>query len=171
MNTSLAEKRTEKKPSPSFVFESKSEKETWELARDLGKELKGGDWILLIGDLGTGKTLFVQGLAEALGCMEVPRSPTFSLVQHYAPKPGRPVLHHADLYRVTQAEIPHLEWDDMMTDEGVTVIEWAEHAKHLWPKNGLMIRLAHAGGDARRLEFYSSNPRALDLVKKIKNRG
>src|SRR5688572_25159534 len=96
------------KKSPAFSKETSSEEETLKLARALGSQLRPGDWVSLIGDLGSGKTVFVKGLGEALHVQEPPRSPTFNLIQTHRPKSGagRLPLHHVDLYRLSSRDIP-----------------------------------------------------------------
>ena len=85
-------------PRETGVHVTRSEGETEELAAELGKRLRGGEVLLLVGELGTGKTVFVRGLARGAGVdpAEV-SSPTFVLLTSY---PGRLTLHHADLYRL-----------------------------------------------------------------------
>ncbi len=149
---------------------SSSEEETVTLAREFGAHLKPGDWIALVGELGAGKTQFVRGLAEALHSQEAPSSPTFSLVQIHKPKPGphRFPLRHVDLYRLAPREVPSLEWEELSDDEGVTVVEWAEKARLLWPVHTVEVRLSHQGDNRRLIEFFGHGERAVDLVRKVK---
>ena len=155
---------------PLKVVHSSSEEETVSLARELGGHLKPGDWIALVGDLGAGKTQFVRGLAEALGCQEIPSSPTFALIQVHKPKPGahRFPLRHADLYRLAPKDVPALEWEELSDEDGVTVVEWAEKARLLWPVHAVEVRLSHQGENRRLIEFFGHGERAVDLVRKVK---
>jgi len=151
--------------------ESRAEEETLALARELGRRLRAGDWIALMGELGSGKTVFARGLAEGMGIAERPTSPTFAIVQvHRSQGPGRPALRHVDLYRLPPPEIPGLEWEELHDDAGVTVVEWAEKAQYLWPAQCLPVRLSHQGADRRRIEFYVCGPRSGDLVRQMKGK-
>jgi tRNA threonylcarbamoyladenosine biosynthesis protein TsaE len=102
-----------------------SELETAALGRELGETLSAGDVVLLVGDLGAGKTAFVRGLAEGLGVhRDEVSSPTFTLVQEY--RGGRLPLFHVDLYRLDDPrELDDLGLDEI-ADDGVLAIEWAE---------------------------------------------
>lgn len=98
--------------------------------RDLGRRvagrLRGGDLLLLTGDLGAGKTTFTQGLGEGLGVEGRVTSPTFIIAREHPAAPGRPALVHVDAYRLgTTAELDDLDLDTAL-DEAVTVVEWGE---------------------------------------------
>jgi tRNA threonylcarbamoyladenosine biosynthesis protein TsaE len=104
---------------------SRSEEETFELARKLGQTLQGEEVILLIGELGAGKTLMVAGLAAGLGVNEQTYvcSPSFTLINVYQ---GRVTLYHLDLYRLSDPEeIVDLGLEDLL-GSGIVAIEWAE---------------------------------------------
>jgi tRNA threonylcarbamoyladenosine biosynthesis protein TsaE len=110
------------------VHTTRSEHETQIVARDLARQLRAGDVVLLWGNLGAGKTTFVRGLAEGLGIdpAEV-SSPTFTLLHEYR---GRPLtLYHADLYRVERAATDDLGLEEV-TGEGVLAIEWPDRLTH-----------------------------------------
>ena len=103
---------------------SQSEADTVAAGRALATQLRGGEVILLHGDLGAGKTAFVRGLAEGLGVDPVSvTSPTFTIVQEYR---GRLRLQHADLYRLTAIEVDDLGLDDLVNAESVLAVEWGE---------------------------------------------
>ena len=87
---------------PDFIVKSTSEDETLECGRLIGAFMRGGDWLSLVGELGTGKTIFVKGLGKALNSEESPRSPTFVLTQTYRPRRGcgSLSLNHVDLFRL-----------------------------------------------------------------------
>ena len=129
------------------VVETRSEADTQELARAMAARLVPGSVLLLRGELGAGKTAFVRGLAEGL---EVPddqvSSPTFTLVQSYR---GRLPLVHADLYRITSAEVDDLGLDET-AQEGILAIEWAEKLARPVP-GAISILLEDLGGDRRRI--------------------
>jgi tRNA threonylcarbamoyladenosine biosynthesis protein TsaE len=101
---------------------------TQTLGLDLGKSLPAGSVLLLTGDLGTGKTTLVQGLAQGLGINEQIVSPTFTIINEYLT--GSVPLYHLDLYRLTPAEVDALNldlyWTGIEVEPGIVAIEWAE---------------------------------------------
>jgi len=129
------------------VVETRSEAETLDLARAVAARLGPGSVLLLRGDLGAGKTAFVRGLAEGLGVPDDQvSSPTFTLVQSYR---GRLPLLHADLYRISTAEVEDLGLDEV-GEEGVLAIEWAEKLSRPVP-GAISILLEDLGDDRRRI--------------------
>lgn len=113
--------------------------QTQRLGARLGELLRGGELLLLDGDLGTGKTSLTQGIAEGLDVRQVVSSPTFTLLKEYE---GRLPLYHFDLYRLDDAsEIVDLGFEEYFESNGVCVVEWANKAEHLWPSEHLRIRL------------------------------
>lgn len=98
---------------------------TRELGRELGRELAAGATVLLVGDLGSGKTVFVRGVAEALGIRaEEVQSPTFTLIREHTGERGR--LTHVDLYRLASEDVLSLGLEELLMATTVTVIEWAD---------------------------------------------
>lgn len=133
-------------------FVSPSPERTRRLAALLGAACRGGETVLLFGDLGSGKTCFVQGLALGLGVpagMPV-TSPTFTLHAEYR---GRLYLNHLDLYRLEEVEaLERLGVGDLLADpEAVTAIEWPELLAGGAGGERLEIRIADCGGDERTL--------------------
>lgn len=123
--------------------------ETKAFAADLAKKLKPGSVLALHGDLGSGKTCFVQGLAEALGVKEIVNSPTFAIVNEYQ---GRCRLYHVDLYRVNSAsEAEALGLEDLLEGDGIMAIEWPEIFSSLLPKNTIHIHFAFVDATRRRI--------------------
>lgn len=121
------------------MVETNSPEETWELAAELAGELGAGTVIALHGDLGAGKTCFIQGLAAALGIDEPITSPTYTLIGEYE---GRLPLHHIDLYRLSgPVEALGLGLEEYFDANGITAIEWAERAEGLLPPDLLHIRI------------------------------
>ncbi len=131
----------------SISVETRSPKQTRAVGRCLARVLRAGDVIGLEGDLGTGKTVLVQGLAAGLGVTARVHSPTFVLHHRY---PGRVPLEHYDLYRLGD-----LDWHDAGLDEpapgSITVIEWAERGAPLRDWTTVRIHLQSVGGQVRRL--------------------
>jgi tRNA threonylcarbamoyladenosine biosynthesis protein TsaE len=112
---------------PFLAVRTRSAGETTSLAARIGALLKPGEVLLLVGDLGTGKTTFVQGLATGLGIATRPRSPTFTMVHTY--DGGRYPLVHVDLYRLdTSHEVLSLGLEELFEPPAVAVVEWGEKA-------------------------------------------
>jgi tRNA threonylcarbamoyladenosine biosynthesis protein TsaE len=120
------------------------------LGMDLGRDLTAGSVLLLTGDLGSGKTTLVQGLAQGMRIEDPIVSPTFTIINEYFS--GRLPLYHLDLYRLNEAEVDdlHLEsyWLGLETEPGIVAIEWAERLSYL-PDNYLRIELTYDSIDGR----------------------
>ena len=120
------------------------------VAAQVAAAFRGGEVVLLSGELGSGKTAFVRGLARGLGADpgEV-ASPTFVLLTAY---PGRLTLHHADLYRLRgNGDERELGLEELPGPAGVLAVEWAERLADVPWRAVLRVRLEHAGGDVRRV--------------------
>jgi tRNA threonylcarbamoyladenosine biosynthesis protein TsaE len=143
---------------------SHSPEETLALGRQLAALLQPGDVILLTGELGTGKTELVRGLAAGLGLApEQVSSPTFALVHEY---PGRLPLIHVDLYRLGQLEEEFaLMLEDYWQQPVVTVIEWAERLAGNLPEEYVEITLTWLDAQSRRLEAAGVGPRGEQLLR------
>ena len=127
-----------------------SEAETEAIGTALAAELRGGEAVLLHGELGAGKTAFVRGLARGLHAdpAEV-ASPTFVLLTRYA---GRLTLHHADLYRLAGGgDALELGLEELPGPAGVLAVEWAERLSHRPWLRCIEVTLEHAGEDLRRV--------------------
>lgn len=117
-----------------------SAEQTRALAAALVPLLRAGDLLILSGDLGGGKTAFVQGLAVAMGISDPVTSPTFVLAQTYE---GRLRLNHLDVYRLgTSAEVIDLSLPELLAEDAVTVIEWGERILEELPADYLRISFA-----------------------------
>ena len=113
----------------------------------LGRELGAGDVVALYGELGAGKTCFVQGLVRGLGVESHATSPTFVLVNEYR---GRLPVHHVDAYRTSSlTELIELGLLDLMGGDGVTLIEWADRAEALLPARTVRVRIDGLGDEPR----------------------
>jgi tRNA threonylcarbamoyladenosine biosynthesis protein TsaE len=111
---------------------TRSEDETFAVARELGANLQAGQVLLLSGDLGAGKTAFVRGLAAGLGIdPAVVSSPTFTIVHEY--RGGRLTLYHADLYRLERTAAEDVGLEEMGVADGVLAIEWPDRLTHELP--------------------------------------
>ena len=114
------------------VIESYSAKETRELGKQLGQQAKPGEVYTLVGDLGVGKTVLTQGIAEGLGITEAICSPTFTIVQVY--EEGRMPFYHFDVYRIGDIEeMDEIGYEDYFYGEGLTMIEWANLIEEILP--------------------------------------
>jgi len=126
-----------------------SPEETDAAGQRLGATLGPGDVVALSGELGAGKTVFVQGLVRALGVTSGATSPTFVLVNEYR---GRLPVHHVDAYRTASlAELLDLGVEEMMDGDGVTIIEWAERLEPMLPARAVRVRIAGVGDEPRRI--------------------
>ena len=134
-----------------------SAEETKTLAAALSTLARPGDLVLLVGDLGAGKTAFTQGFGTGLGVEERITSPTFALVQGYE---GRLHLHHLDVYRLEQVnEALDLGLAEMLDDGSVTLIEWGDTIVGALPRDYLEVRITFGDGpDDRSLLVTSVGP-------------
>ncbi len=136
-----------------------NEQETFDLGVRFGERLSGGEVILLNGSLGAGKTVFVKGLARALGVDEEDvTSPSFTLVNLHQ---GRLVLYHIDLYRLDEgASSAHaVDLDEILSDESaVVVIEWGERlGRYPLPVNARRIGISGDGDEPRRIAITGTD--------------
>ena len=130
-------------------FEVASVEETWELAKRLAAELRPGDVVRLEGDLGAGKTTFVQGLASALGVAGRVTSPTFCLVQEHRGKTA--LLVHMDLYRLrNEDDVLAIGWEDYLAEGAIVAVEWPDRAGSLLPDDAVRVTFTHLDGEERR---------------------
>lgn len=116
--------------------------------------VRPGDLVLLVGDLGAGKTAFVQGFARALGVTDVVTSPTFTLVHQYE---GRLLVNHVDVYRLEHlGETVDLALGELLDEGGVTLVEWGDAVLPVLPGDFLEVRITFGtGDDDRRLSLRS----------------
>lgn len=151
-------------PPAGLERETASAVATRSLAAALARRLQAGDWLGLTGDLGAGKTCFVQGLASGLGVPgEVPvTSPTFVLLQTY---PGRLALHHLDLYRLGEiGELAAIGYEDLVGGPGVCAVEWCDQIPESIPDDGLVIALELVDVERRRIGLRALGPRGRQLL-------
>lgn len=114
------------------VFLSHSEEETAKFAAEFAAGLKAGDVVCFYGGLGAGKTAFIKGIARGLGIEEYVTSPTFTIMNQYK---GRLMLYHFDIYRIADSdELYEIGWEEFVYGDGVAVIEWAELAEDILPR-------------------------------------
>ena len=149
------------------VIHTHSEDETSMVAARLAAGLPSGSVVLLVGDLGAGKTAFVRGLAAGLGIdVDEVSSPTFTLIQEYRPSTGsgRPdrvegrgarTLFHVDLYRLDGAEVEDLGLEELVAAGGLVAIEWAEKLRDD-PPGAVRVEIVDRGGDEREITIGGS---------------
>ena len=122
------------------VIESHSPQETFAIGEQIGKEAQPGQVYTLIGDLGVGKTVFTQGVANGLGITEPVNSPTFTIVQIY--EEGRMPFYHFDVYRIGDVEeMEEIGYEDCFYGEGVCLIEWANLIEEILPEHYIRITI------------------------------
>ena len=132
------------------VFETHSAEETIDLGRRIAAQLPRRAVVLLIGNLGAGKTTLAKGIISGLGAAapEEVSSPTFTLIHEY----GR--VYHIDLYRLDRAEeLATLGLDEIFDRDAIVLIEWGERFPQVMPKDRVEIRLRAGAGDTRVIEF------------------
>jgi len=131
----------------------KSPEETFFLGKEIGAACHGGETILLLGNLGAGKTCLTQGIARGLGVKEKVVSPTFNIMKIYKAKIG--TLCHIDAYRLNSGhDLRMIGIDDYLgKNDTVVVIEWAERVKSIWPKDIIKIEIKNIK-DGRKIKIF-----------------
>lgn len=136
------------------TYISSSPDETKKFAENIARKISNGI-IALSGDLGSGKTTFVQGFAEGLGIQDKIISPTFVLIRHHPIPNSTHTLYHIDLYRLENVnDLKSIGLDDLIKNpQDFILIEWAEKAKNFLPKNTTWIYFKHLSENTRELTF------------------
>jgi tRNA threonylcarbamoyladenosine biosynthesis protein TsaE len=155
------------RPASSRGLVLNSRRETELIGEAIGRVLREGDVIALIGDLGAGKTALVHGIVSGL---EAPpslvTSPTFILMHRYY---GRLPLTHMDLYRLSSPEEAEaVGLAEVFTDDAVTAIEWADRFPSLLPSDRLEVRLTHRTFTTRSVQFMAQGTRSRSLLARIR---
>jgi tRNA threonylcarbamoyladenosine biosynthesis protein TsaE len=149
-------------------FFSRSPEQTRRIGMRLGAEIKAGDVICLQGDLGAGKTTFVQGLAQGWGSQDSVSSPTFMIVNLYRCANGAQ-LFHLDAYRLESLlEAEELDLDAMLA-QGALVVEWPDRLGGLLPQERLWINLDHIQEEHRQMRFNAKGKRYDELLESIRH--
>ena len=148
---------------------TRSPEETKKLGQMIGKQLKLGSVITLTGDLGSGKTVFVQGLAKGL---DVPdyyyiTSPTFTLINKY---PGRHPFYHVDLYRIeTRDDLEEIGFYEILAGDCVTAIEWADRLHENDLDDHMALHFEIIDDESRKIFMAASGLEEINLIWKVKN--
>ncbi len=130
-------------------FFSKSREDTYAFAMKYAKTLKGGDTVLLDGDMGAGKTVFAKGVAKGLGICEEVTSPTYAYMNDYDG-----VLFHYDCYRIESVEqAERLGLGDYFDMGGICLVEWSQNIAPLLPKNCKRVKITKINENEREIEF------------------
>ncbi len=148
-------------------FISRGAEQTRRLGMRMGAFLQCGDLICLVGDLGSGKTTLVQGMAAGWGSLDQASSPTFVLVNVYR-RPDRQKLYHLDAYRLSGArEAEDLDLDAML-ETGPMVVEWAERIQDALPQDNLRVNMHWVDEDQRDLVFIAHGERYQKLLALVR---
>ena len=147
-------------------FISHSETQTRRLGARLAVSLNSGDVLALVGELGSGKTRWVQGVCQGLEVTDIVNSPTFTLVNEYI---GRLPVYHIDLYRLGDVtEIFSLGLEDYLYGAGVSLIEWADRAEDYLPDDYLIVELYHLEETKRRIVLRAHGQRFIKVLADFK---
>jgi tRNA threonylcarbamoyladenosine biosynthesis protein TsaE len=134
------------------MFISDNVVETEETGARFGQGLRAGHVVAIAGDLGSGKTQFVKGLARGLGSKDVVTSPTFTLMHEY--RSGRLPLYHFDFYRLENVDaLRAIGFDEYLFGDGVTVIEWADKFASAIPERARWVTFEIASDNSRLIDF------------------
>ena len=145
---------------------TKSPEQTQKLGVGIGELALPGDVFLLTGELGAGKTCLTQGIAWGLGIKEYAVSPTFVIMRELY---GRLPLYHIDLYRLDKIEESvDLGLDDYLYGKGVCVVEWADKALSILPKNRLLIKIGYLSDTERSLKIEGNGERYVEIIDDLK---
>lgn len=140
-----------------MILQTSSAEQTQSLARAFAALLRGGEIVFLRGPIGAGKTVFVKGVAQALGLKSSPTSASFSLMKRY--HKGKMTLFHIDLFRLTEGEVFNLGFEEMLEDERAVILaEWPDPLANMMPADRLEMDFTLDGGDKRRIALRAFGP-------------
>lgn len=132
-----------------MIYLTNSESETERLGEQFAQTLPDGAVVAFYGQLGSGKTAFVRGMARGMGIDCLVNSPTFTIVNEYE---GARQLFHFDMYRLGSAdELYGIGWDDYLDRGGVCAVEWSENVDDAFDGSEIRVRFEKTGGDGRRI--------------------
>lgn len=132
-----------------MTYITNSEAETEALGAKIAESLPDGAVVAFFGELGSGKTAFVRGMARGMGIDTLVNSPTFTIVNEYE---GARSLFHFDMYRLGSAdELFDIGWDDYLARGGVCAVEWSENVAEAFDGSEIVVRFEKTGGDGRRI--------------------
>ncbi|HAJ33823.1 MAG TPA: tRNA (adenosine(37)-N6)-threonylcarbamoyltransferase complex ATPase subunit type 1 TsaE [Candidatus Atribacteria bacterium] len=144
---------------------TKSPEKTKNLGKEVSKLAKSGDLLAFYGELGAGKTCFIQGISQGLEVKDYVTSPSFTIINEYQ---GKIPIYHFDLFRLDNAEeILELGYEEYFYGEGLTVIEWAEKIEQLLPKEHLKIDIKFKDRYQRTISFIPQGDRFDKFLKEL----
>lgn len=159
---------TSKNKSSYLLLRTKSPGETRKVGYLIGRLLEKGDIITLYGDLGSGKTCLIQGIASGAGVSEkYIASPTFIMINEYE---GRIPFYHIDLYRIGASELEGVGFREYFSADGATAVEWAERAENELPDERLSIYFTISGMRSRRITLEPKGERYVNLIRQISDK-
>ena len=142
-----------------MIIETRSAEETYQLGVEIGRHAQSGQVYTLVGDLGVGKTVFTQGVADGLGITEPISSPTFTILQIY--EEGRIPFYHFDVYRIGDVEeMEEIGYEDCFYGEGICFIEWANLIEEILPEKYMQVTIEkdlEKGFDYRKITIEEIN--------------
>ncbi len=147
-----------------YKITTNSEQETYELAQNFESEKFNNMVICLIGELGSGKTVFTKGFASALGIDENITSPTFNIIKEY--NSGEMNLYHMDVYRL-EGDTTDLGLEEYLKKDGIVIIEWADMISSELPEERLEIRFKISGEERRNLVITPYGSKYEDLCEEV----
>lgn len=149
------------------MIEVNDEQDTLALGRKLGRLLRGGEIIELVGDVGAGKTMLTRGIAEGMGVEEVVQSPSFTISRLYSGR-GDNRLAHYDFYRLKHAGIMSDELADAIDSKDTSIIiEWSDTVKDILPRDRLVISISTNGENRRIFNITASGTVSRKLLKEL----
>lgn len=153
-----------------YTFLSRSPEETERLGEGLAKRLQAGDVVALSGELGTGKTTLVRGIARGLGVKEDEvASPSFTIINEY---PSSPPLYHIDFYRLSKREeLTEIGFWEYLGGEGIVVIEWADRIPEAIPPASIWLTLCFRQGEEREIKVKGEGEMFKRIVEELMRRG
>ena len=145
---------------------TRSAARTRRLGRALARHLEAGDLLCLVGELGAGKTTFVQGLAQGLDVADAATSPSFTLMHHHQ---GRLPLLHLDLYRLAPGDLADIGLEEVIAGEAVVAVEWAERLPVPLCADGLAVlfQFGASGRNVREITFRGHGARAHQILREM----
>lgn len=149
-----------------YLFNSDSSEDTFCVGVELGRVLKKGDLLAINGELGTGKTCLIKGIASGLNSLDIVSSPSFSIIKEYD---GNIPIFHFDLYRLNVSEeIEELGYEEYFYGNGVTLIEWASKIQPYLPNELLSINI-HFGQEInlRKIYFQPKGKRYRNIMEDL----
>ncbi len=154
-----------------MVFQTSNTSETIRMGKRLGRLLQPGDVVALVGELGTGKTQFIKGMAEGVGIEKAiyVSSPSFTFINEY---PGKIPFYHVDLYRLeSEKEAEGLGLEEYIRGDGITAIEWGDRIPSLLPEELVWVKIHYTGKNTRSIEIISKGNRYEQLMRKMSDFG